>query len=143
MQYPRYAQDKFRNGRVEAKAVFRHHLITALHRSYRGGNSGAACIFKAVARLQERLLTHYSKTPHLLDASAPIRDNPMAADELSGHSAGIGKNDRIREYVAIKRLVRLFRKIGGVNLYDNLVFFSFSHGRIAHYFAADGKGSAL
>jgi hypothetical protein len=53
---------------------------------------------------------------------------------------GIGEHDGIGENLTVKRFVRLFRKIGSVNRYNNFIFFAFSHPRIAHYFLSYGKG---
>ena len=42
--------------------------------------------------------------------------------------------------LAFTQVVRLFREVGSVNRYNNLIFFTFSHPRIAHYFLSHGKG---
>lgn len=52
VQYARHAQGKFGNRGVEFGAVFRHHLVAALHGAHRGVNRGTAGVLEAFARLE-------------------------------------------------------------------------------------------
>ena len=75
---------------------------------------GAARVLEALAGLQQRLLADHAEPPHFLDAVLAVGDDPVAADELRRHAAGVGDRDRVGEHVLVARRIGLVGDVGRV-----------------------------
>ena len=100
MQYPRDTERELRNFCFEAGAVFGNHLIAATHRTDRRFQCGTTCVFETGPRLEFRLLAHHTFTANFLDSPVGVGDDPVSADQLRAHCAGVFDRDRIGKRIA-------------------------------------------
>src|SRR5436305_12467434 len=88
----RRIEGKRRNPHEEILAAAGLHLVVADHKPGRGLERAAAGVFKALARLEHRLLAHNARAAHFLQPSEPVSNLPMAAPQLDGFGAAILDN---------------------------------------------------
>src|SRR5437667_156368 len=104
---PRSSREQ-RNRRVEGMTVFGEHLIGPAHRPDRGFEVRATAVFEALARFEQRLLADDAEALDLEHLVVGVRDDPVAADELSGDAAGVSQHDRVSEDVLVLGRIGLF-----------------------------------
>src|SRR5260221_639743 len=73
-----YRQCELGNRRVEASAVFGHHLIAASHGPDRRRDRRAARVLEAFPGFEQRLRPHHAQTAYLLHLVAAVGDDPVA-----------------------------------------------------------------
>jgi hypothetical protein len=67
---------------IKMFSALRFHLVGATHHSPRRVERRAACVFKALARLENRLLPDNTRSLDLSQLATSIRDHPVAAKQM-------------------------------------------------------------
>src|SRR3546814_5960608 len=67
---------------VERAAVFRHHLVAALHRPVAGAERASGHIIISAAGFDHRLLADHALALHLVEDAVAVADQPMAREKL-------------------------------------------------------------
>src|SRR3546814_18321908 len=67
---------------VERAAVFRHHLVAALHRPGAGAERASGHIIISAAGFDHRLLADHALALHLVEDAVAVADQPMAREKL-------------------------------------------------------------
>ena len=129
MQHARRRQREFWDGRVEARAIFGNHLVTAAHRAHWCGQYRAAGVFKTFAGFQLGLGTNNALSFDFLNQIIGVGDDPVPADELRRRAPGVGNGDGVGKSIAACIAIRLFGDVSGTREYGDLVF-GFGHDRI-------------
>ena len=107
MQYARHGKSKHGNLRVEVLAVFRYHLVAAVHGAHRRRDRGAAGVFKALAGTQQRLFANHAQAFDFLRDIIGIGDHPVAGDQLCCFSAVISYGNGVSEDITVRSGVAL------------------------------------
>src|SRR3989338_1121541 len=140
MQHTRHTQHELRDLDLELRAVLGLHLVAAAHRADLRGQHRAAGIFKALARLEQRLLAHHALPAHFLHMVVCIGDDPMTAYELGGRPAEIGDGDGIGKHETIARLIGLLRQVVHLRLYIDAMWINLFHARHLNRFSLMSQG---
>ena len=107
VQHARHRERELGDLRVEVRAVFRDHLVAALHGSHGRRDGCAARVFVALTGLDERLGPHDAESAHFLHLVSTVGDDPVPRDKLGGKAALITDRDGVREDEATAFLVGL------------------------------------
>jgi ribulose-phosphate 3-epimerase len=131
MQHARDGEDEFGNFAVEARAVFRHHLVGAFHRPDRRAELAAAGVFKGFARFEQRLFADNAEAAHFLNLIVGIGDDPVARYQLRRCAADIADGDGVGKNVALALRIGLIRDEVRHGPDFETVFVAVGHGIIS------------
>src|SRR4029079_17989346 len=108
---------------VELHAVLRDYLVAAAHGADRGGDGGAAGVLEAFVGTEQWLLADHAGAAHLLNLVIGVGNDPMTAQQLRRHRAGVGDGNGIGKHVAAAFRVGLVRDENGAGRDGDVVFF--------------------
>ena len=123
------AKHKGWNFLLETLAILGDKEVTACHRGSWGVNLGAARVFKALPRRDQRLLTDHAKPLDLINLTVVRRNDPVPANQLCSDRSCVGDGDGVGESVALLLRRGLLGKINRFHGNLELVarFSVFSH----------------
>ena len=109
MQYAWNAEGEGRNWRLELSPVFRSDLITAMHGADRCRQHCSTGVLELLSGLQQGLRANHAEPAHFLNLLIGVCDDPVTADQLCAHAAGIRDRNGVREYIAVLFFAGLVR----------------------------------